>query len=1108
MTLQADLSGRMDGSGLVAGLTSELGGATGDLQSVSLAVSPDDVAGASGAAGSINLSGIGDAVQSVTAELGRVAGDLPVPGDLIGPIRAGIGAIDAAVSGNLESDLRSALDRVTAEFDEMEKTGALGALRGLAESMRSAPELSAIRAAIDGLLGAAGARGLPETSIPDIVLPILSALDAIGRMMALETALAEARRLGALVPAQLPEGRIPALLAGFEAAVAAAEVQLDGIDTASGAAVDAAIEALVAVRRAEGALIEALRSGMAFGEATLALVDPTGLVTRTEATLEQLRGIAVGEIEAALGRIAGKLAPLLTVDLGGAPEFALGGLLDQIEARAQDLADMVAGLDLGPVTAPITEGLGSVTSVVEDAQAALDGVVAAVEEALGRVRDAIGALPLDEVASAIRAVVGTIADVLSALGDVLGAAQEAIGAAAEAAQLALTRAEAALDQFRNQLEAAFREAKAFIDGLGIDQVAGQMADGIQTVSDLIGRADMAPYFSTAQDAIDTTTGVIEKVPFSLLPDSMEQEVVDLIRPVKTADLGAFRQEILDVLEIGEDGTFTLRPDLEAAVADVQQKLDELIAALAEVHPQQLADLINEAIGTIRGEIEAIAPQVELGPVTEALDAAKAAVAGLDLDTLLQPLADGFDDVLAKIDEFRPGALIEPLDAEIDALREKLLDLSRLEQWRDTLDEVRTEALSLLDLIDPVQLEAPLRDAFAEMRRRLAEGEAPDLLAPLGAIVGTLMAGGGASVAPEAFDRVVTWIRGGTGGGPQLTTLSGELRAAVTETRRVVSAIDPSAIQATVGADAGRLSALVAGLPAGAARDRLATAVDAVDLTADVRLIATNHARYVELLARSETAAANLATKGFAEVDAVAGSLRAGFAPLLPLVEAPREALRRMGFTRLDDGLPGLLDELFDIATPERLAGILTPVFAALHGRVETLLDAVIQPLRDLIDGLIGIVNTFDLDRLTEALDGVHAAIRDEIAAFHPDNLLGEAKTAFNEAKAAIAAFDPLGPVNDTLKALKATILRVLEKLDGDALLETPIEIFETILDSLEALDLNVLLDPLLDRLDAIAAQVSDGLEGTVESFERLQEALPSHVGSTSVGGSVSVSVGG
>ena len=83
---------------------------------------------------------------------------------------------------------------------------------------------------------------------------------------------------------------------------------------------------------------------------------------------------------------------------------------------------------------------------------------------------------------------------------------------------------------------------------------------------------------------------------------------------------------------------------------------------------------------------------------------------------------------------------------------------------------------------------------------------------------------------------------------------------------------------------------------------------------------------------------------------------------------------------------------------------------------------------------------------------------------------------------------------------------VLSKLDGNALLATPTQIFDSIVGTISGLDLGVLLDPLYIRLDAIAEQVSVGLEDTVTAFGRLQDALPAQVGSTSV--SASASVGG
>jgi hypothetical protein len=134
-------------------------------------------------------------------------------------------------------------------------------------------------------------------------------------------------------------------------------------------------------------------------------------------------------------------------------------------------------------------------------------------------------------------------------------------------------------------------------------------------------------------------------------------------------------------------------------------------------------------------------------------------------------------------------------------------------------------------------------------------------------------------------------------------------------------------------------------------------------------------------------------------------------------------------------------------------------------------------------------------------------VRSEIEVLHPDSLLAGSLGAWSAAQADVAAFDPLGDVEEALEEVGDRAAAVVSKLDPRALLATPIEIFDLVLTDLERLDVSSLLTPLFDQLDAIAAQVDTGLEGTVVAFKRLQDALPSQVGSTSVSGSASVSVG-
>ncbi|MGI9556841.1 MAG: hypothetical protein ACR2N5_02755, partial [Solirubrobacterales bacterium] len=490
-------------------------------------------------------------------------------GDLIAPIRAGLAAVDTLVAGTLEADIRAALDRAAQEFGMLGEGGSLAALRRLAETASGSGDLAALREAVEALIALATPGTVPESSLDDALAGVFSMLEAIGAMMTLETLLGEVRRLGNINAGRLPAGRAESLLAAVEAEIAAAAAALDGIDPDDTAAVDAAIAALALCRTSMRALIEVLREGMATGEATLTLIDASGLLARVEAVLVRLRGTALADVRDTATALSAKLQPLFAFDLGDAEPFTLDALLTEVEGRVAEIAGLIGSFDTAVLTAPVETALGTVTTVAEEVSGGIEAVLGAVTDALAGIRDAIRALPLDAVANALGRIVGALADALATLADLLGSVEELIGDGAQAAQAALERAEAAVTVFRDDVEAAFAAARDFIDGLGIDDAIGTVADAIQTVSDAIGQADMAPYFATAEDSVGTAADVIDKVSFDLLPDSMEQEVVDLVRPIKTVDLDAFTDDIREILQINPDGTFSLRPDLEAAVQTIQ-----------------------------------------------------------------------------------------------------------------------------------------------------------------------------------------------------------------------------------------------------------------------------------------------------------------------------------------------------------------------------------------------------------------------------------------------------------------------------------------------------------------------------------------------------------
>jgi hypothetical protein len=322
----------------------------------------------------------------------------------------------------------------------------------------------------------------------------------------------------------------------------------------------------------------------------------------------------------------------------------------------------------------------------------------------------------------------------------------------------------------------------------------------------------------------------------------------------------------------------------------------------------------------------------------------------------------------------------------------------------------------------------------------------------------------------------------------------------------VQAVDPQPLADLLTARAAALSVAIEAKPGGPAKVRLTAAFSVADPASDIARIAANRGRYLALLEQARTAAAQLRDTALTEADAIAARVRKSVAPLTELV-APLRALQDIFGVSLspERGFAGILIDVLDQLPPRRIAELTSPVYRAIRDRVEQLLKLVLDPARQAVDDLETVFEAFDLDVALAGLDAIHAEIRGRIESLRPGALLAEPLAAFVEARDALVAFDPLGAVTDALEGARQSALRVTGKLDPHSLVATPQTIFDEILGAFEKLDVSRLLAPLLEQLDAIASQIDTGLEETVASFQRLQDALPDKIGSTSISASVTVS---
>jgi hypothetical protein len=1111
MGLTVELSAKLDCSSLGTTLIGTLSGHFDDLQTVEAPVPGDQLADiASGTAG-IDISSLSSAVTDIAQQALPIIAGLPDANAVFGTLNDAIALIEEATQQDLSAGVATILDRLKQEMAAPPEGGRFALIHRLIEVLSGSAEGQGLQ----GVLGALG-RGA-EVQIPALgsILDVVGALDGLvsllGGLMCLESVLAEAERLSQTMATNIDPGGLQAQIDALNQVIGSGPVGLAQFvtDVAGNdpAAVASALSAIRSVAALLEGLPERLSAAMGMGEATLVYLDVAGLQAGIDAAKAMVRAADLDGLVNLVPQAASLLEPFLALDLSGLPAGDLGALITRVETEIASIAADIAAIDPAEFVAPLTDGIRTLTSPLRELDQLVSGVVISIRAALAEVRDAVAALPFQTIADTLSAVLDPIAELLDAISQLLADIETALNAAADVTSGALAGIDGALDAFKGDIDAFFGEAQAAVEAVDLDQVVGQITQGVEEFSQLLAQAQMKPYFDTAVGAIDAATDVVSAVPFGLLPESMKADVDAAVKPIKETDVEAVETEIEALLGISADGTFALRGDVEAAIADIAAKYQALLDAVEERSPRVLLQEVDEKLDDIAERVNALAPDLTLQPVRDAIDQVKAVVDAIDLDTILQPIRDVFTEINSALDRYSPSQLIAPLEARIAAVRTAIIEQTRLDQWAPTLDDIQERALGFIDFASPERLTQPLQDAFQEALDILDRFPQADATRGFGTIVAGLLGVTSLRIYPASFPTVRDWLAGGSGSAA-LTGRAGRFAASLAATKAAVESIDLDVAAPDL---AGRVAAvklaaagLAGRLDAGSSEAAsLTVLLPKLDATLAFSGLSANRARYLAGLTEAAGLADALGRTGFSEVDLGVAKLRGALQPLSPAWQKVQEIFSAMGIDPDQLSVTGIVRALLSEAPPERLANVTMPIFDALRSRIEALLTSIVAPLKDAIADFQHLLDAIDLAPLAEAADGIVVEVKDQIGLLSPDNLLREPLQSFAVLKQALTTADPLAAVTAILDNLKTLIAQVLTKLSLETLLATPLAIYDFIIGELRKIDPRGLIDPVFEQLDQIAEQVDSGLDQTVASFKRLQDALPSGGG----GSSVSVEVG-
>jgi hypothetical protein len=879
-----------------------------------------------------------------------------------------------------------------------------------------------------------------------------------------------ATALGALVP----QWRRAALSAAADAILdrlTALETTLQAADPAAVAAllpsVNLALDDYDALRAAMNGdvlpVVPALRSGLA--------LSPAELLDRLTHVLVLLEPTNVAS------RITSLIPPFQP-----APPAAIAAVQGQVQPLIDWLRDLIGLLDFGSIQSEVAEVATTAQTLAADIESGLTGVTLDVQSAFAGVSEAVAGIGLDDLRDQLSTQITQFGDQLRRdIGQAFAPARDGTHAAIDAVS-------SALDEF---------DPHDIVDALQ------QVIDGI---ADVLNGGEVQADIKAVGQAIDAVVADLKSLSFTPVTD----EVIALIESMKNG-LKAILDKDLNAATKAALGTAmsVLPGDLHPVTDPLVTDFGELVASgpsavLAGVKdaPKRLLD------GVKRFEPAALVGDRLSAPYRTLLDHADGfaaaqlfAAADTELERArrrllqtgkpgraLEPLRAPLQQLFARLDAFSPSALLDPLTKQVEQTIAHIVDASPVDEALGAVNGVFDSVREILSFVQRIQSVAnrigQLFDAFANADAQL-DAWRDGLLAKV------------PNSASASLQTALAALTAAVDGARHADVLAA-FDAASASLLAELDALDPATRLNGIVTAYGRLATRVAALPASATKDAAQQILNRFNPaqpadSAPLRL--ADDLRNAIRSARGDLVA--LADEWTETVDGFADLRNVDPGMLRDLLSAEIEpALRPVRF---------LFTTLGNLAAPVNgAAQTLTELVTTLTDRLDALINGPtsLSAISGAVQQVVDALRNIDLSFLDRSLDEVLRSVRDQLRLIDPARLADELDASFEQALSglSLAAIIPAADIA-ALDAAWQSVIDKLRGLDPGKLVEQAIQpVYEqTVLPLLDAFDLTPVFAALIDRLDSLKDELSDGLDGVNSAYQSLIALRPDGSASVSIG---------
>jgi phage-related protein len=878
--------------------------------------------------------------------------------------------------------------------------------------------------------------------------------------------------LGATLAAAAPQWRRAQL-------IAAADSIADGL-TALDAALQAAGDASGPLAALNTALddYDALRLAMA-GDVLAGAANVIALVNSLpQEMLDLLTHVLVllqsTNVASRLTDLIGPFQPI--------PPDAIEAVRGEIQPVIDWLRDLVGLLDFGSVQDEIAQVASAAQSVATEIEAALTGVALDVQSAFNGVGAAIQGIGIADLRNQLTTQIEQFGEQLRR--DI----------------------ENALSPARDGVHAAIDAVSSAFDAFDPNEIVDALHDVINSIAGVLNGPEVQAAINAVKQAIDAVVDALKSLSFAPVTD----EVVALINSMKDGLKAIIDKDLNDATKAALGAAMSLLPgDLHPVTDPLLVDFDHLVtsgplAVVASVKdaPKRLLDevkrfepaaLIGDKLSTPYRALVHSAEGFGAAKLFAAADAELQKSRQLLLQTAspsraLAPLSASVQQLFAKLDAFKPSALLDPLTEKVEQTVAQIIEASPVDE---ILAEINGVFDAVRDVLTFVQRIESVGTRIGQLFDSLANADAQldawrdELLAkvPDGADAGL----------QTALTALTTAIDGAAH-----TAVLAAFDAAGASLLAELDPLDPDTRLNRIVTAYGRLASHIGALPASPTKDAAQQILNRFNPTQPLHSAPLRVAGDVrDALHSARSALVALASDWTETVDGLGDLRDVSPTTLRDLLSAEIDpALRPVRF---------LFTSLGNLAAPVNgVVQTLTELITTLTDRVDALVNGPgsLSAISGAVQQVVDLLRNIDLGFVGRSLDDVLSTVRDQLRAIDPQRLGDELDAAFAQTLSALS-LSTIIPAADIAALDQAwqSVLDKLRQLDPGKLIEDVVQPVydQTVLPLLDAFDLTPLFAALIDFLQSLKGELGSGLDEVNSAYQSLIALRPGGGASASIG---------